>query len=147
MLTKNDPMNRWQNGSLATIAALNDDSITVLINEKHYSIKKEVFEEKEAVFEDGQFKYVTTLKIIQFPLILSYAISIHKSQGATYDYVACDVSNCFADGQAYVALSRCRDLNSLWLISPITPESIKVNYYVKDFYLKAKKEALRQFDK
>ena len=71
----------------------------------------------------------------QYPIVLAYAITIHKSQGMTYRKVACDISNCFAAGQAYVALSRCVSLDGLYLLNRVAESSMGVEEEVRDFYL------------
>ena len=62
--------------------------------------------------------------------------TIHKSQGQTYKNVMCDIDGCFANGQAYVALSRCSSLEGLHLKNKITLASIKVDNRIVDFYKK-----------
>lgn len=70
----------------------------------------------------------------QFPLRLAWAITIHKSQGQTYQSVAIDLSEgAFAHGQTYVALSRCQSLERLYLTSPIKPEDIIVDQDIIEF--------------
>lgn len=69
----------------------------------------------------------------QFPLTLAYAITIHKSQGLTLDYVMMDLSNCFACGQAYTALSRGRSLNRI-RVHGFSADSVKVHRAALDFY-------------
>ncbi len=71
--------------------------------------------------------------IKQVPLILAWAITIHKSQGMTLDHVLCDLSQVFAEGQAYVALSRVRSLDGLY-IKGFKPALLKVNPKVRAFY-------------
>lgn len=73
----------------------------------------------------------------QIPLILAYAISIHKSQGQTLDNAVISLNNCFAHHQVYVALSRIKELNGLYLTS-FDSSKIKVSKIVKDFYKKVK---------
>ncbi len=73
------------------------------------------------------------IKAWQIPLRLAWAISIHKSQSATIDMVVIDLGNCFENGQAYVALSRCRSLDGIYL-TDFNTKSIKVNGDVVDFF-------------
>ena len=78
--------------------------------------------------------------LYQIPLILAWAITIHKSQGATLDSAEMDLgSNIFACGQTYVALSRVKDINSLYITS-FDPNKIKINHKVRDFYSIFKEE-------
>ena len=70
---------------------------------------------------------------IQFPLKLAWAVSIHKSQGMTFDNIYADLSECFDYGQVYVALSRCRRLNGVHLLSPIKRDAIKTDKRVLNF--------------
>lgn len=70
----------------------------------------------------------------QLPLKIAYALSIHKSQGITLDCVEVDIRSCFCDGQAYVALSRVKNLNGLSLVGGFNPESIRVNEKCIEFY-------------
>jgi ATP-dependent DNA helicase PIF1 len=72
------------------------------------------------------------IKVLQIPLRLAWAVSIHKSQSCTLDRVVIDLGNCFEDGQAYVALSRAKSLDGVFL-TDFDPASIKVNADVVDF--------------
>ncbi len=82
--------------------------------------------------EEKQIKEVTgTIK--QIPLTLAWAITIHKSQGMTLDNILCDLSKIFAEGQAYVALSRVRSLDGLYL-KGFKPSMLKINQKVRRFY-------------
>ncbi|MFA5230554.1 MAG: ATP-binding domain-containing protein [Candidatus Paceibacterota bacterium] len=73
----------------------------------------------------------------QYPLKLAWAVTIHKSQGKTFDRVVVDFSGgTFASGQAYVALSRCRTLAGLVLKQPVNKRFIFTDEKIKDFYKK-----------
>jgi ATP-dependent DNA helicase PIF1 len=76
---------------------------------------------------------IPTLSASQFPLTHAWAITIHKSQGATLDHAIIDIGKCFAEGQVYVALSRVRSLDGLHLIG-FNPSAIRANQKVKEFY-------------
>lgn len=85
------------------------------------------------IFNDITLEKEKKASIRQIPLTLAWAITIHKSQGMTLDYVICDLSKVFAEGQAYVALSRVRSIEGLYL-KGFNPSSLKVNKKVKTFY-------------
>jgi ATP-dependent exoDNAse (exonuclease V) alpha subunit len=77
-----------------------------------------------------------------FPVRLGWALTIHKSQGLTLDNVEIDLSNGFACGQAYVALSRMRSLEGLSLTIPIDPSIVKAEPRLVEFYDKARINSL-----
>ncbi len=135
MITKNDPKKRWVNGTLGIVSKISSDKIFLTVDGQEYEIRPEPFEQREAMFKDGKIVYDVVLRISQYPLMLAYAITIHKSQGSTYKSIVCDPYDCFAPGQAYVALSRCESLSGLNLIRALTLNKIKVDSHVKDFYL------------
>lgn len=85
------------------------------------------------VFNETTQKKEVTASIKQIPLALAWAITIHKSQGMTLDTILCDLSKIFAEGQTYVALSRVRSLDGLY-IKGFNPSSLKVNQEVREFY-------------
>jgi ATP-dependent DNA helicase PIF1 len=83
-------------------------------------------------YKNGNGKPVATA--VQIPLRLAWAMTIHKAQGATLDKVECDVSSCFDDGHAYVALSRARTYEGLSLTAQIAPSAITADPDVLRFY-------------
>lgn len=98
--------------------------------EKHsYSKRKKVVGDGEEVVKNTDAIYS------QYPLKYGWAVSVHKAQGMTLDDVAIDVgTGCFSHGQAYVALSRIKDLRNLSFVKPMIPEDIIVRQEVQSFY-------------
>ena len=88
-------------------------------------------------YEWNDEKNILESKIIgsfkQFPIRLGWALTIHKAQGMTLDCVDIDVQEAFAPGQAYVALSRCKSLEGLYLQKPIKLNNVKTDNIVKKF--------------
>lgn len=125
----NDKKNGLINGSIGTLKIIGgsfyfcDKRSEILIEKHTFENQKYVVEEVEKEDEDGNIYYVEELKLKkvgemeQYPIKLAYALSIHKSQGMTFDEVTVDISKrCFAPGQMYVALSRCRTPDGLKII-------------------------------
>ena len=142
MMVANDPGHRWVNGTLGIIHELKDDCIYVSINKKTYEVPLAEFKEQEIKYINGKLTYEDVFCVSQFPLVLAYAITIHKSQGQTYQHIVCDIDNCFTSGQAYVALSRCASLEGLYLKSQVTQKNIQVDHDVLDFYLSQKEKSV-----
>ncbi len=127
MFIQNDPQKRWVNGTRGSVVSISDDKIVV---EKRQG--------RDVTVEKQQFSYLDAdgnivASVIQFPLGLAYATTIHKSQGATLDELWCDLSNLWEPGQAYVALSRLRYARGLKILK-WSPGSIRVDPFVRQFY-------------
>ena len=117
------------NGSRGVVTSfIGDIPMVKFLNGRELPIDYNVWEHQE------QEKKI--LRIIQIPLKLAYALTIHKSQGCSLDYVEIDLSNTFADGQAYVALSRVRNLEGLSIIE-IDFDKIRANEKAVAFYKEA----------
>ncbi len=127
MLRKNDPDLRYVNGSLGRIETMLKDEVQVILfNGQKIYLAKEEFHILDA---DGK-KMAT---ITNFPISLAWASTIHKSQGASIDKVHVDLRNLWECGQAYVALSRARTHENLF-IEGWTPKSIKADQTAVSFY-------------
>lgn len=123
------------NGSVGTVTALHDGMADIKFASGQRLIEPYKWEVKQNEFDtlSGTMKKIVLASRTQLPLKLAWAITIHKSQGATLDRAEVDVGEAFAEGQVYVALSRVRSLASLKLIS-FSPHKIKTNKKCIDFY-------------
>lgn len=136
MFIANDPDKRYFNGSIGKVSSVSNSEIYVrLENGKEikverfkwdfysYKINKETKELER--YQIGSFN--------QYPLRLAWAITIHKSQGLTFDKVIIDAGRAFTYGQVYVALSRCRTLNGMVLTSRITPDKVEIDPVITEY--------------
>ena len=137
MMLKNDAGKRWVNGTIGKVSELNAESIIVDINGRKHSVEKEIWKEVEYVLnqQTDEFEEKIIAGFIQYPIRLSYAMTIHKSQGKTFEKVTVDVgTGAFAHGQVYVALSRCTTLKGIILNNPIGNNDIIVDPRIVEYY-------------
>lgn len=136
MFIKNDPEGRFYNGKLAKVinigsdfieVAMADEDRTMEVAKMHWdNIRYSIDENKEITEEvAGTFSH--------YPIKLAWAITVHKSQGLTFDKAVIDVGQAFAPGQVYVALSRLRSLDGLILRTRINPSAISSDEKVIEF--------------
>lgn len=131
MFIKNDTSldKKYFNGKLATIKRIYYDEIVVNFfdTREEFSVKKETWKNIRYHFDAGTNK-VEEEEIgafTQYPIKLAWAVTIHKSQGLTFEKAVIDAGQSFAAGQVYVALSRCTSLEGMYLLTPIHPDAIK----------------------
>lgn len=152
MMLNNDARNRWVNGSIGVIEAikkdpegeeyvrlrLNDTDKVVFINRFKWEVYRFDFNGTEIVSEPaGTFT--------QFPFRLAWAITIHKSQGKTFDHLVIDIGRgTFVPGQMYVALSRCTSFEGVVLKTPIKKHHIRTDPRIFEFLLKQKTDLIQQ---
>ncbi len=122
MLIKNDTKSpkRWVNGSIGTVTELSTNSIHLKIKNKVHKIIQDTWEKFDYLIKNGQVTHEVVATFTQYPIKLAWAVTIHKSQGQTFEKVIIDLDRgSFAHGQTYVALSRVTSLEGLFLTRPI----------------------------
>ncbi len=141
MFTRNDEERRWVNGTTGIVREVDARSIRVELgggrSSKVYDVLPVAWESYEYVFDEHEQQIVArkTGEYRQYPLMLAWAVTIHKSQGKTLDRVLVDFgSGAFAGGQAYVALSRVRSLEGIRLARPMRVADVRCDPMIRRFY-------------
>jgi ATP-dependent DNA helicase PIF1 len=140
MMLNNDPAGRWVNGSLGKITDIIHDKdgefviLVELAEGETVAVTPFTWEISNLFLENGELKSEVVGSFTQYPLVLAWAVTIHKGQGKTFQRVVIDFGRgTFAHGQAYVALSRCTSLEGIVLLKPLLKSHILMDFKVVDF--------------
>lgn len=131
---------RWVNGTIGTVTRIAGDTVRVDVEGQEFDVEPSVWEKYRYSYNPGSKSLTRDIvaEFTQFPLRLAWAVTIHKSQGKTYDRAIIDLgSGAFAPGQTYVALSRLTSLDGLYLSRPLRPRDIQVDPDVQRFMASA----------
>jgi ATP-dependent DNA helicase PIF1 len=151
-MLNNDAGGRWVNGTIGRITSITRDRnheysiIAELPDDETAEITPYTWEIFRFFVDEGQLRSEVIGRFRQYPLMLAWAVTIHKSQGKTFDKVVIDIGKgTFAHGQTYVALSRCTTLGGIVLKKPILKKHIWTDYQVVDFLTKYQYKKAEQF--
>lgn len=139
MMVNNDPRGRWINGTMGKVLSIEerDDKEVIFVKletGEKVGVVPNTWEISQFFLEEGQIKSKVVGSFTQYPLTLAWALTIHKSQGKTFEKVVLDIGKgAFMPGQVYVALSRCTSLDGLILKKPIQKRHMWMDQEVERF--------------
>jgi ATP-dependent DNA helicase PIF1 len=140
MFIKNDPDGRWVNGTIGLVIDCSDKNkkvIKVKVGKEVFKVKREEWNKVRYIYDEfnDEMEEEVVSSFKQFPLKLGWAVTIHKAQGLTLESCSVDLGDgAFATGQAYVALSRCKTLDSLNLYRELKVRDALVDPDIQDFH-------------
>jgi hypothetical protein len=160
MMLNNDQGQRWVNGTIGTVQELKEETVIINIAGSLFPVFPHTWVKYEYVLTplSKHIEEKQAGSFTQFPIQLAYSITIHKSQGMTFEKGIIDIgSGAFDSGQVYVALSRCKTFGNLFLVNPINDSDIRVDIFIVEYYntlfgkhdiqLDNKKELQESFEK
>lgn len=137
MFIRNDKEGRWINGTLARVSSVDDDRVMVELEDGSvYNVEPETWENMQYAYDEEKKMVIENVlgTFKQLPIKPAWALTIHKSQGLTFNNIVIDFAGgAFSSGQTYVALSRCTSLEGIVMLRPIDERDIIVNTNVVEF--------------
>ena len=134
---RNDKEQRWYNGSIGKVTLLREDQVYVTLeNGEELEVLPEIWENMQYTYNEKEKKVEEKVlgTFMQIPIKPAWALTVHKSQGLTFNHVVIDfVGGAFTGGQTYVALSRCTTIEGITLLKPLSDRDIIVHPAVVDF--------------
>jgi ATP-dependent DNA helicase PIF1 len=147
MFVRNDPERRWVNGTIGVVTSLRDDKVVVrLDDETTHDVEPVEWQDIRYALDDKTKTIVDEVggTYVQFPLMPAWAVTIHKAQGLTLARVMVDLARgAFAEGQVYVALSRCQTMEGLSLRRAVRVHEVRCSEAARMFYEKVRSRARR----
>lgn len=137
LFIRNDKEGRWVNGTLGKVSRLDQNRIEVELEDGEcYNLEQEIWENVQYSYDEKEKKVIENVvgTFKQYPIKLAWALTVHKSQGLTFNNIVIDFAGgAFSSGQTYVALSRCTSLEGITLLKPLSQRDIIVNTAIVDF--------------
>ncbi|NCD68048.1 helix-turn-helix domain-containing protein [Mucilaginibacter agri] len=145
MVTKNDPSKkkRYYNGKIGQVHKISEEGISLIFSDsiEPVMIQKETWKNIAYGFENEKATTTMVGELKQFPIRLAWAVTIHKSQGLSFDQAVIDAADSFSEGQVYVALSRLTNFEGLYLASPLSKDILKQNETVVNYIKECEKSS------